>query len=1068
MDPERWKEIERLCQSALEIEREKREAYLQEACAGDESLRKEVEALLANQSAAEGFMKGPAIEDAAKALAREQENALARDLIGRTIAHYRIEEKIGQGGMGEVFLADDTSLHRKVALKFLPPEMQQTEVARKRLLREAHSAAVLDHPFICSIHEVGESEGKDFIVMEYVNGQTLRDRLGRGPLPLKEAIQIAGEVAEALEEAHEKKIIHRDLKPANIMLTRKGHAKVMDFGLAKQLIPPGGIESQEQSVTTLSRSGMTLGTLAYMSPEQLRGETIDARSDIFSFGLVLYEMLTGVHPFRKESRMDTVAGILDKEPAPLSQYLEKPLEQLQQTVGKMLAKELVRRYSSIGEVRADLALLNKQLEQAGARPLAAESRGLWQRLGRPIFLVPGLLVMIMLGYLAGTTVHQNRRIRWAREEAMPEIERFLAKDNWPAAYRVAVEAEKYIPNDPQLKEAFADSAVLISVRTEPPAARVYFKEYAKGDEIWEFAGLTPIQGLRISRGFKEYKITRDGYDPVTGFSGADQRLPPAQGVQTWLVRNLSTAGTTPTGMIGIEGGKYKPTIIFFRKLPETDLEPYYIDRFEVTNSQYQAFVDAGGYKQRSFWKQNFMKEGRKLSWEDAVAGFLDKTGRPGPSTWELGRFPEGQDDYAVCGISWYEAAAYAEFAGKSLPTAYHWNKAAGVFDGTNNSSMIQPVIMSSNFGDAGPAPVGKYRGMSLYGALDMAGNVREWIWNGLGDRRYLFGGSWGVPEYVYYEGGELISPFDRSLLNGFRCIKLPSGSRLAEVALAEIPTPSRGVETSNLKPAGDELFKIYSSYYSYDKRPLDPKVEAREDPSKYYVRERVSFAAAYGGERVIVYLYLPQNAKPPCQSVVIFPGGGALELSSIEAYPSVNIDMFAKSGRAVVYPVYKGTFQRGPANAPTPALQRDYRIQLYKDLARTLDYLETRPADFDISKVGYFGLSWGAWIAPIMGALEKRIKVFVLEAGGLGNELMPEVDPMHFAPRHKAPTLLLNGRYDTAFPLETSLKPFIQFLGTPEKDRRLMLFDTGHVPPLTSEVKKEILSWLDRYLGPVK
>ena len=171
-----------------------------------------------------GFLKDPAIDDAARALAKDQDNALAGELTGRTISHYRIVEKIGQGGMGEVFLAEDTSLHRKVALKFLPPEMQQDPVARKRFLREAHSAAALDNPYICSIHEVGEFEGKDFIVMEYVDGQMLMDRLRRGQLPLKQVLQIAAEVAEALEAAHGKGIIHRDLKPANIMLAQTGHA----------------------------------------------------------------------------------------------------------------------------------------------------------------------------------------------------------------------------------------------------------------------------------------------------------------------------------------------------------------------------------------------------------------------------------------------------------------------------------------------------------------------------------------------------------------------------------------------------------------------------------------------------------------------------------------------------------------------------------------------------------------------------------------------------------------------------------------------------------------------------
>ncbi len=385
MHPERWKEIERICQSALVIEREKREAYLKEACAGDESLRKEVEVLLQQQTKAEGFLQDPAIDDAAKALAKEKENALAGELTGRIISHYRIIEKIGQGGMGEVFLAEDTSLHRKVALKFLPPEMQQDSLAQKRLMREARSAAALDNPYICTIHDVGEVEGKIFIVMELVDGQTLMDRLRRGRLPLTQATQIATEVAEALQEAHGKEIIHRDLKPSNIMLTKTGHAKVMDFGLAKQLIPPGGIESQEESVTALTRTGMTLGTLAYMSPEQLRGETADVRSDIFSFGVVLYEMLAGVHPFKKPTGMDTAGAILKDTPQPIGELRPDIPVLLQHTVKKMLAKDPQDRYPSIHDLRTDL---NDLLEEPN-RPIRGKNRGL-----KPIYWITAAVLVI--------------------------------------------------------------------------------------------------------------------------------------------------------------------------------------------------------------------------------------------------------------------------------------------------------------------------------------------------------------------------------------------------------------------------------------------------------------------------------------------------------------------------------------------------------------------------------------------------------------------------------------------------------------------------------------------------
>ena len=272
-------------------------------------------------------------------------------LIGKTLGHYKIVEKIGQGGMGEVFLAEDTSLHRKVALKLLPPAMQQDPTAHKRFIREARSAAALDHPYICHINEVAESDGQDFIVMEYVDGQSLKDRLEQGPLPFEEALPIAIEVAEALKAAHTKGIIHRDIKPANIMLTQTGHAKVMDFGLAKQLIPAGGIESQAETVTGLTSDGSTVGTLAYMSPEQLRNRGADARSDIWSLGVTLYEVVAGARPFQGQSGFELTSAIMSQAPRPLPSQV--PAE-LGAVIERCLEKEPGKRYQQAGEVQAAL------------------------------------------------------------------------------------------------------------------------------------------------------------------------------------------------------------------------------------------------------------------------------------------------------------------------------------------------------------------------------------------------------------------------------------------------------------------------------------------------------------------------------------------------------------------------------------------------------------------------------------------------------------------------------------------------------------------------------------------
>jgi serine/threonine-protein kinase len=268
---------------------------------------------------------------------------------GKQVSRFKILEQIGKGGMGEVYLAEDTSLGRQVAVKFLPQSLQDDEVARRRFVREAKSAAALDHPFICSIHEVDEtSEGQDFIVMEYVEGQTLSSRLSEGPLPLEEILQIACDVAEALEEAHEKGIVHRDIKPSNIMLTRKGHAKVMDFGLAKGIQKEG--DAEQELTADLTSEGAAVGTVAYMSPEQILGKTVDHRSDLFSFGVVLYELTSGRHPFKSDSAAGTLNAILNKSPEPLNQLNQDIPSSLHSVIQRLLEKDPQDRFQSTNEV----------------------------------------------------------------------------------------------------------------------------------------------------------------------------------------------------------------------------------------------------------------------------------------------------------------------------------------------------------------------------------------------------------------------------------------------------------------------------------------------------------------------------------------------------------------------------------------------------------------------------------------------------------------------------------------------------------------------------------------------
>ena len=316
------------------------------------------------------------------------------------LSRYEILDKIGEGGMGEVFLARDTTLERRVALKFLPEQLQKDETSRKRFLLEAKSAAALDHPYICKIYEIGDLDGRSFIAMEYVEGETLARRLQKGAMPTGEAVRLATEIVEALETAHAAGIVHRDLKPANIMITESEHVKVMDFGLAKRIEAPSENETRAETAARLTGTGVMMGTPAYMSPEQMRAAPVDRRSDTFSLGVVLYEMLTGVHPFSKNTAIDTIAAILGEDPEPLSRHEAALPELLEHVVGKMTAKSPDERYQQVREVRIDLNRVREPSAEGvtaavQGQPLAARTPAR-TRLGVGTVAVVALAILALL------------------------------------------------------------------------------------------------------------------------------------------------------------------------------------------------------------------------------------------------------------------------------------------------------------------------------------------------------------------------------------------------------------------------------------------------------------------------------------------------------------------------------------------------------------------------------------------------------------------------------------------------------------------------------------------------
>ncbi|HEY6488761.1 MAG: SUMF1/EgtB/PvdO family nonheme iron enzyme [Terracidiphilus sp.] len=699
------------------------------------------------------------------------------------------------------------------------------------------------------------------------------------------------------------------------------------------------------------------------------------------------------------------------------------------------------------------------IAQIPSRTEAKASMGQTKRLRATVGV---LIILLGFGILWAWLLHQRSRARWAREKAIPEIERLVDAGEFVKAATLTQDAKTVLPADPTLDKLWERATGEISIASSPSGAEVSIRPYRSDPNAWETIGRTPLKNFRVPRDVYVWRIGAPGFDPM--FFIDEPPGPADPGLKWYLDRSLTLRRTEriPPEMVVVSGGEIglpSPS----QTAPFVGVGDFLIDRHEVTNDQYKRFVDAGGYQRPEFWKQPFVRKGKQIPWEKAVAEFRDGTGRPGPAIWEAGSYPSGMERHPVAGVSWYEAMAYAAFAGKSLPTVYHWTLASQSQDFTSL------IASGSNFKGERTQAVGNSRALSGFGTTDMAGNVKEWCVNeGRNGRHYILGGGFGEPAYTFATTDEQ-SPWDRRPNFGFRCIKLDAPA--SDRAAAKIVVNAR--DFSKEKPAAPNVFKAYTALYVYDRRALNSRIEeTRTTPD--WTREKVSFDAAYGHERVIAYLFLPRAESHPLQTVVYFPGAISLfdenfEASGVES--SDCLEFLLKSGRAVMFPIYKGTYERRDGLVPggkPPAFFRDHVIEWSKDMGRSLDYLETRK-DIDSSKIAYFGSSMGGVEGTVMAAIEPRIKVMILSSGGFHfRHDLPEVDSFNFAPHVTIPVLMLTGRYDELFPLESSQLPLFRLLGTPAKDKKQVVFDGGHgVFPHPGAVR-ESLNWLDKYLGAVQ
>ncbi|MDH3223317.1 MAG: protein kinase, partial [Gemmatimonadota bacterium] len=781
-------------------------------------------------------------------------------MIGQTVSHYRVLDKLGGGGMGVVYRAEDTRLGRHVALKFLPTELTSDPVARTRFVQEARAASALDHANICTIHDIDEtSTGQLYIVMALYDGETLKSRLQHGPLKAREAMAAARQVAAGLDTAHGLGIVHRDIKPANLMYTRRGEVKILDFGVAKLLGQAG-----------VTRTGSSVGTLAYMSPEQLEGrDDVGPRADLWALGVVLYEMLTGRRPFEGRSEAETAAAILAQEPSPLDPSGDELAAGLTSLVTDLLRKRPEDRPPSASAVIERLDALSSP-SQTAHRPLY-RSPVTWVGVAAAAVLIAASIIL---------PARSRARLDAARA-ALPEVAALAQEGRFSEAFVAAVELEDVLSGDSALAAIIEEASDLLTIRTEPPGATVWlttFRETAAdgASTPWiadEPMGQTPLVAVRVPRGDHLLLIEAEGFERVervvSSVLSRVEALKFGQPFDIVLDVELSPLGSIPSEMVAVPGGEY--TLVSADAPPGAtqSLDAFLIDRFETTNQDYLAFVRSGGYAEPSLWPPDMPPS--------ALAEFVDRTGLPGPRNWSEQRFEASAARHPVSGVTWYEASAYCRWREKSLPTIFEWEKAArgGAF--THVEGVVLPwglvaprqsIEARANFGSTGPVDVDTHPfGMSPYGAYEMAGNVREFTANAAEGGYVAMGASWQDRPYQF---ASIATPpgLSSSPTLGFRC------ARRDVSAEAQGGTPLQLARISpTYAPVEEATYRTFLAHYRYDPIALEPETDGVLETDEWRV-ENVTFNGLES-DRIRTYLYLPKSASPPYQTMVFVASSSA-------------------------------------------------------------------------------------------------------------------------------------------------------------------------------------------------
>lgn len=678
----------------------------------------------------------------------------------------------------------------------------------------------------------------------------------------------------------------------------------------------------------------------------------------------------------------------------------------------------------------------------------------------PLFLAAAIA---LIGVLAGGWWYSGKDVRWARNIAMAEIESHVESGELESAYALAMLVEDVIPNDPEMRQVWDSFAWTTSIPSTPPGARVFRRAYSDVDAEWQELGVTPLYDIHLPFGASVIRLESEGRTPLLRVLGGGLVTTTALPVQVQPVTDfanvhpenfkIDAGDEIPEGFVRVPGWSelLNGEIVEFRD--------FFLGRYEVSNREFQEFVDAGGYERRDLWETEFQFDERVLSFDEAMELFVDTSGRAGPGSWKAGAYPDGEADFPVSGVSWYEAAAYARFAGFELPTFHHWRRALSI--GT-----FAWQLPASNLDRGAVAAVGEYSGIGWTGTYDMAGNVHEWCFNPTSDKmRVLVGSAWPDPPDLVLEsiaGPHKMPPLDRAVTNGFRLAA--TNERVAVMRQARLPI----VEPDSPKivePVSDEVFAARLSDFEYDRSALNPIVEETVE-FRHWTRHRITLDSSSGDERIPVYLYLPDRESSRYRTIVIWTGATAMYIDSVDQ-ERMRLDFALRNGYAVVQPILKATYERRVTPPPDWATHsgRDLAIEQVREFRRIVDYLETRP-DIDAQNLAYYGHSWGGRVGAIVLSVDSRFKVGILNQAGINHQVHPYIDVVHYLPHVKIPILHFSGLYDNDFDFESSSKPFFDRLGTAETDKKHVVEPTGHFVPRTVTMG-ETLDWLDKYLGPV-